>query len=47
MLTSGKKIILTLLSEKIFLNETKNQAPPPLPLQVKWSVPYYKSVGFF
>ena len=49
MLNSGKKIralrdkkidILTLvLSEKIFLNETKNHKPPPPPLQVKWSVP--------
>ena len=48
MLNSGKKIralrdktrnVLTLvLSEKIFLNETKNHNPP-LPLQVKWSVP--------
>ena len=46
MLNSGKKIcascnkkkILTLvLSEKKFLNETKNHNPPPL--QVKWSVP--------
>ena len=35
---SGKKMnILTLvLSEKKFLNETKNHNPP---LQVKWSVP--------
>ena len=53
MLNSGKKIalrptkknnILTLvLSEKKFLNETKNHNPP---LQVKWSVPYiaYKCV---
>ena len=33
-----KKIILTLvLSEKNFLNETKNHNPP---LQVKWLVPY-------
>ena len=40
MLNSGKKIILSLvLSEKIFLNETKNHN---LPLQVKWSVPYRK-----
>ena len=39
MLNSGKKLILTLvLSEKIFLNETKNHNPP---LQVKWSVPKY------
>ena len=40
MLNSGKKInILTLvLSEKKFLNETKNHNPLP-PLQVKWSVP--------
>ena len=47
MLDSGKKIrtlhdkkinILTLvLSERKFLNETKNHNPPPL--QVKWSVP--------
>ena len=47
MLNSGKKIralrdkkinILTLvLSEKKFLNETKNHNPPPF--QVKWSVP--------
>ena len=47
MLNSGKKIcalcdkkknILTLvLSEKKFLNETKNHSPH---LQVKWSVPY-------
>ena len=46
MLNSGKKIralrdkkknILTVvLSEKIFLNETKNHNNPPL--QVKWSV---------
>ena len=37
-LCATKKInILTLvLSEKIFLNETKNHNPP---LQVKWSVP--------
>jgi hypothetical protein len=35
MLNSGKKFILSLvLSEKIFLNETKNHNPP---LQVKWS----------
>ena len=50
MLISGKKIralrdkkinILTLvLSEKKILNETKKPyPPPPLPLQVKWSVP--------
>ena len=47
MLNSGKKIglcatkknILTLvLSEKNFLNETKNHNPP---LQVQWSVPKY------
>jgi hypothetical protein len=42
MLNSGakKKInILTLaLSEKKFMNETKNHNPPPL--QVKWSFPY-------
>ena len=39
MLNSGeKKNILTLvLSEKKFLNETKNHNPL---LQVKWSVPY-------
>jgi hypothetical protein len=38
MLNSGKKNFLTLvLSEKKFLNETKNHNPPPL--QVKWSVP--------
>ena len=47
MLNSGKKFralrdkninILTLvLSEKQFLNETKNHNPTPL--QVKWSVP--------
>ena len=52
MLNSGKKIralrdkkknILTVvLSENIFLNETKNHTPPP-PLQVKWSVPYGRS----
>ena len=39
-----KKNILTLvLSEKKFLNETKNHTPPPPPppFQVKWSVPYY------
>ena len=37
----NKKInILTfVLSEKKFLNETKNHNPPP-PFQVKWSVPY-------
>ena len=35
-----KKIILTLvLSEKKILNETKNHNPP---LQVKWSVPYWR-----
>ena len=30
-----------MLSEKFFLNETKNPPPPPPPphLQVKWSVP--------
>ena len=41
MLNSVKKInILTLvLSEKKFLNETKNLTP----LQVKWSVPYLMS----
>ena len=50
MFNSGKKIcalrdkiinILTLvLSEKKFLNETKNHnPPPPPPFQVKWSVP--------
>ena len=49
MLNSGKKFrtsrdktinILTLvLSEKNFLNETKNHNPPHPPLQVKWSVP--------
>ena len=54
MLNSGKKIalcatkkmnILTLvLSEKFFLNETKNHNPPP-PLQVKWSVPYHKRLN--
>ena len=48
MLNSGKKIralrdkkinIITLvLSEKKFLNETKNHNTPP-PFQVKWSVP--------
>ena len=40
MLDSGKKLnlnILTLvLSENVFLKETKNHNPP---LQVKWSVP--------
>ena len=41
MLNSTNKInVLTLvLSEKQFLNETKNHNPPP-PFQVKWSVPY-------
>ena len=44
MLNSGNKNILTIvLSENIFLNETKNHTPPPPPppppLQVKWSVP--------
>ena len=45
MLKSGKKLnFLTLvLSEKIFLNETKNHNPP---LQVKWSVPYIVAVSF-
>ena len=55
MLNSGKKIcaltkkinIITLvLSENKFLNETKNHnppPPPPPPLQVKWSVPNYKT----
>ena len=39
-LRNKKNNILTLvLSEKNFLNETKNDKPP-LPLQVKWSVPY-------
>ena len=48
MLNSGKKIVLSatikiniltlVLSEKKFLNETKNHTPPLL--QVKWSVPY-------
>jgi hypothetical protein len=40
-LCATKKInIQTLvLSEKTFLNETKNHNPSP-PLQVKWSVPY-------
>ena len=28
-----------MLSEKKFLNDTKNHNPPP-PLQVKWAVPY-------
>ena len=51
MLNSRKKIVLRatqkniltlVLSEKKFLNETKNHNPPP-PLQVKWSVPYYVS----
>ena len=42
---TNKIYILTLvLSEKTFLNETKNHNPPPSPLQVKWSVP--KQVGF-
>jgi hypothetical protein len=37
MLNSGKKNILTLvLSEKQFLNKTKNHTAP---LQVKWSFP--------
>ena len=47
MLNSGKKfralrykknknILILVLSEKNFLNETKNHTPP---LQVKWSVP--------
>ena len=37
-----KNIILTLvLSEKNFLNETKNHTPPSS-FQVKWSVPKYK-----
>ena len=33
-----KKFLILVLSEKTFLNETKNHTPPP-PLQVKWSVP--------
>ena len=47
MLNSGKKIpasrdkknnfFCLVLSEKTFLNETKNHNPPPF--QVKWSVP--------
>ena len=45
MLNTGKKNILTLvLSEKRFLDETKNHSPS---LQVKWSVPYvidYKGI---
>jgi hypothetical protein len=54
MLNSGKKIralrdkkkIRTLvLSEKKFLNETKNHNPPP-PLQLKWSVLYIVAVSF-
>ena len=50
MLNSGKKIralrnkkknILThVLSENVFLNETKHHTPPPPPFQVKSSVPY-------
>ena len=43
MLNSGKKIRTLVMSEKKFLNETKNHnhpLPPPPPLQVKWSVPY-------
>ena len=47
MLNSGKKIrtlrdkkkkniLILVLSEKTFLNETKNHNPPPF--QVKWSV---------
>jgi hypothetical protein len=42
-LCSTEKInILTLvLSEKFFLNETKNHNPP---LQVKWSVPMYAAL---
>jgi hypothetical protein len=39
MLYSGKNILTLVLSEKKFLNETKNHNPPPL--QVKWSVPKY------
>ena len=50
MFNSGKKFraaekinILTLvLSEKKFLNETKNNNPPPF-LQVKWAVLYIKN----
>jgi hypothetical protein len=55
MLNSGKNFralrdkknnILTLvLSEKKFMNETKNHNHNP-PLQVKWSVPYNRSPGF-
>ena len=55
MLNSGKKFralhdkknnILTLvLSEKKILNETKNHNPPR-PLQVKWSVPYIKTMYY-
>ena len=38
-LSATKNNSLTLvLSEKIFLNETKKHTPPP-PLQVKWSFP--------
>ena len=34
-----KKILTLVLSEKNFLNETKNHNPPSPPLQVKWPVP--------
>jgi hypothetical protein len=43
-LRDKKKNILTLvMSEKKFLNETKNHNPP---LQVKWSVPKFKFVRY-
>ena len=46
MLNSGKKnnILTLVLSEKFFLNETKNHNPP---FQVKWSVPKATEVDDF
>jgi hypothetical protein len=32
-------ILILVLSEKKFMNETKNHNPSAPPLQVKWSVP--------
>jgi hypothetical protein len=45
MLNSGEKkknILILVLSEKKFLNETKNHNPSPL--QVKWPVPNYWAI---
>ena len=41
--TKKINIITLVLSEKKILNETKNHNPPSPHLQVKWSVPNYKT----